>query len=75
MELYQTHFFIVLHRLQKRKKERKETIYLCLLIVSTIKHNTIRMKSTPIDPPIIAPSLLVWSKTSLNDNINFKMSI
>lgn len=35
------------------------------MIVSTIKHTAIRMTSTPIDPPIIAPSLLVWGKTKL----------
>lgn len=67
------HGIVSIHGFQKRK--RKNPLYLCLLIVSTIKYNTIRMKSTPIDPPIIAPSLLVWGKTSLNDNINFKMSI
>lgn len=34
-------------------------------MVNTIRDTTIRMTSAPVDPPIIAPSLLVCGKTRL----------
>lgn len=50
-------------------KESK-TDYLCLLIVKTDKHITIKRMSTPIDPPIIVPSLLGFFRGNTTFNYN-----